>query len=92
VVPSSGGSSPNADGLSTGAKVGIAIGTVVGVFGLVLGGYLLARRGKEDLNTHPGTAELNNNGIHEIPQLETKERPGELEGRGLPDERVHEIG
>jgi hypothetical protein len=93
-VPSSSSASPNPTGLSTGAKVGIrnCYGTVGGVVGRVLGGYFLGRRGKEDLNAHPGMAELSHNGIHEIPQLETKERPGELEGRGLPDERVHEIG
>jgi hypothetical protein len=91
-VPSGGNGISNTDGLSTAAKVGIAIRTVVGVFGLVLGGYLLGRRRKDHLNTHPGMAELSHNGIHEILQLETKERPGELEGRELPDERVHEIG
>jgi len=91
-VLSGSSASLNPTGLSTGAKVGIAIGTVGGVIGLVLGGYFLGRRGKEDLNTHPGMAGLSHNWIHEIPQLETKERLGELEGRGLPDERVHEIG
>jgi hypothetical protein len=49
---------------------------VIGVFGLVFGVYLLGRCRKEIRDTNPRVPDLSYNGIHEIPQLETKEARG----------------
>lgn len=101
-VPAASGSASStpkeSTGLSTGAKAGIAIGAIIGVILLCMGGYLLGRRhsggslGRED--KHPSVPELSTNGLYEIPQLETKERPGELPTAALPTaaiRRHHEL-
>ncbi|KUJ23360.1 uncharacterized protein LY89DRAFT_713842 [Mollisia scopiformis] len=85
-------SKPNtATGLSAGAKAGIGIGATVGVLLLCIGGYMLwwqRRRALFQLSD-PQVPELSTNGILEIPQLETREKPGELQADAIP--RVHEL-
>ncbi|CZR51672.1 uncharacterized protein PAC_01549 [Phialocephala subalpina] len=83
-------------GLSTGTKAGIAIGAILGVILLCTGGYLLGRRHRgaslDREDKHPNVPELSTNGLHEIPQLETKERPGELSGAAITrPSRSHEL-
>lgn len=73
-------------GLGVGAKVGIAIGAVFIVLLLLTIAYLVRKRRNRDRAVEPAKEmrqEMSAAGLHEVPQLETKEKPGELEGRAM---------
>ncbi|KAE8450247.1 hypothetical protein EG329_006675 [Mollisiaceae sp. DMI_Dod_QoI] len=80
-------------GLTTGDKAGIGIGVTIGVLLLCFGGYLLGRLhlgvSAQRTNKHPDVPELSTNALYEVPQLETKERPGELAAAAII--RRHEL-
>jgi hypothetical protein len=53
------------------------------VIALCLGGYFLGRYQRKPKETRPRISELSGDLVFETPQLETKEKPGKLEGRNV---------